>query len=178
MKVPRLEKIMQFKTSFLNMLTRTARDLHVKQIVTRSVNPDKKKFAPLSKKYKREKAQKYNSTKPNLMASGQMFNELQPQKPQKIGSGVKAKGIGSVTNIILTYGIKSSLTHKRNKGTIKTGELMNLHQNGTENMPKRDITGDRVLHDVTLNKVVDLLVNQINKNIRDALHPKKTNVNI
>ena len=169
---------MQFKKSFLNMLTRTARDTHVKIITRKSINPDKKKFKPLSKRYKKEKAFKYNSTKPNLMASGLMFSQFQPQKPQKIGSGVSAKGSGSVTNIILTYGIKSGASHPRNKGSIPTGELMNIHQNGTKDMPVRDIAGDKVLHDETRDKVVDLLVNQINNNIRDALHPNKSNTNL
>ena len=156
------------------MLTKLARDMHVKTIIRTSTNPDKKKFKPLSTKYKRNKAQLYNSTKPNLRATGQMFNELQAQKPQKVGSGPNAKGLGSVTNIILTYGIKSGASHPRNKGSIPTGQLMNLHQNGTSNMPSRDIAGEKVLHDVTRDKVVNLLVNQINKNIRDALNPKST----
>ena len=78
----------------------------------------------------------------------------------------------------MTYGIKSGANHPRNKGSIPTGELMNMHQNGTKNMPVRDIAGDKVLHDETRDKVVDLLVNQINKNIRDALHPNKSNTNL
>lgn len=174
MKIPKLEKIMQFKNSFLNMVTKTARDLHVNQIIRTSRNPDKRKFARLSSKYKKQKAMQFNSTKPNLMASGQMFAELKPQKPQKVGSGIKATGGGSVTNIMLTYGIKSGAMHSRNKGTIPTGELMNLHQNGTKNMPARDIAGEKVLHDITINKVVDMLVNQIDRNIRDSLSPGKT----
>ena len=46
MVIPKLEKIMQFKRSFLTMLTRTARDMHVKAIIRTSTNPDKKKKKP------------------------------------------------------------------------------------------------------------------------------------
>ena len=164
---------MQFKTSFLTMLTKTARDMHVNYIFRTARSPDGAKFKKLSKKYMRNKASKYNSTKANLVASGHLLNELKPQKPQKIGGGSDGR-----TNIILTYGIKSGSTHKRNKGTIKTGELMNLHQNGTRTMPARDIAGESVLPKATRDKVVELLVNQLNINIEGALRPNKTTENL
>tara|TARA_R110002020_G_scaffold177887_3_gene370658 strand:+ start:518 stop:1039 length:522 start_codon:yes stop_codon:yes gene_type:complete len=168
-KTPRLEKIMQFRTSFLKMITKTARNIHVQYIFKTARSPDGKKFKKLTRKYAVEKADKYNSTKANLSASGLMFEQLQPQKPQKIGGGGSGR-----SNIILTYGIKSSAMHPRNKGTIPTGELMNLHQNGTSNMPARDIAGEKTLPDIARDTIVKLLVNQIDKNIKDALHPGKT----
>jgi len=167
--MPSLEKIMQFRTSFLKMLTKTARDLHVGYIFKTARSPDGKKFKKLTRKYMVEKADKYNSTKANLTASGLMFSQFKPRKPEKIGgSGFNR------SNIILTYGIKSGDIHPRNKGVIETGKLMNLHQNGTEDMPARDIAGEKTLPDVARDKVISLLVNQINKNIEDALRPNRT----
>lgn len=169
--MPSLEKIMQFNMSFLKMLTKTARDIHVQYIFKRARSPDGKKFTKLSRKYMVEKADLYNSTKANLTASGLMFDQFKPKKPEKIGGGGTGSGR---SNIILTYGIRSSAVHPRNKGSISTGELMIMHQNGTNIMPARDIAGEKVLPDIARDKVVDLLVNQIDRNIRGALRPNKT----
>ena len=172
-RMPRLEKILQFRTSFLKMLTKTARDMHVRLIVRKSTNPDGKKFKKLTREYKIEKAQKYNSTKPNLRASGLLFDQFQPHKPEKIGSAGK-----SGTNILLSYGIKGGARHPRRKGSIPSFTLMEYHQDGTKNMPARDIAGEKVLHNATRDKVVELLVNQIDRNIEDALAPFKADLTL
>lgn len=176
-RMPRLEKILQFRTSFLKMLTKTARDMHVRLIVRKSTNPDGKKFKKLTREYKIEKAQKYNSTKPNLRASGLLFDQFQPHKPEKIGSA-GVGGPGSVTNILLSYGIKGGARHPRRKGSIPSFTLMEYHQDGTKNMPARDIAGEKVLHNATRDKVVSLLVNQINLNIEGALAPFKADLTL
>ena len=168
-RIPKLEKIMQFRNSFLKAVTKVARDLHVQYIFKTARSPDGRKFTKLSRKYAVEKASKYNSTKANLTASGLMFSQFRPKKPEKIGGGGSGR-----SNIILTYGTGSSDMHPRNKGQISTGELMILHQNGTSIMPARDIAGEKTLPDVARDKVIEMLVNQINKNIRDALRPGKT----
>ena len=168
-KIPKLEKIMQFRNSFLKAVTKVARDLHVGYISSTAKNPDGKKFTKLSRRYGVEKQNKYGNSQANLTASGLMFSQFKPKKPEKIGGGGSGR-----SNIILTYGTGSSDMHPRNKGQIPTGELMILHQNGTSIMPARDIAGEKTLPDVARDKVIEMLVNQINKNIRDALRPGKT----
>ena len=158
-RIPKLEKIMQFRNSFLKAVTKVARDLHVGYISSTAKNPDGKKFTKLSRRYGVEKQNKYGNSQANLTASGLMFSQFKPKKPEKIGGGGSGR-----SNIILTYGTGSSDMHPRNKG----------HQNGTTNMPARDIAGEKTLPDVARDKVIEMLVNQINKNIRDALRPGKT----
>lgn len=172
-RIPKLEKIIKFRTSFLKAVTKVARDLHVQYISSTAKSPDNKKFTKLSRKYAVEKQKKYNSSQANLTASGLMFSQFKPKKPEKIGGGGSGR-----SNIILTYGTGSSDMHPRNKGNISTGELMIMHQNGTKNMPARDIAGEKTLPDVARDKVVDMLVNQINKNIEDAMRPRKTTENL
>ena len=55
---------------------------------------------------------------------------------------------------------------------------MEYHQDGTKNMPARDIAGEKVLHNATRDKVVSLLVNQINLNIEGALAPFKADLTL
>jgi len=163
-KMPDLEKIIQFPKSFLKMLTRKARDLHVNIIIRTSTNPDGEKFPSLSHKYKLFKADKYNSTKPNLMASGLMFSQLQPEKPKK--SGPKNT---------MTYAIKGSAVHSSGQSS---GQIMNMHQEGKGKYKKRDITGKQVLHKTTQIELARLIVNQIDRNIEKTLAPYKWEVKL
>ena len=156
-KMPDLLKIIQFSKPFLKMLTRKARDMHVNIIVRTSTNPDGNKFLPLSKKYKKFKADKYNSTKANLKASGLMFSHFQPEAPKKTGS-----------TTYMTYAIKGNAAHERDK---LSGEIMNYHQEGAGHNKKRDIAGQTVLHKETQEELARLIVNQIDKNIEKTLAP-------
>ena len=170
MTIPKIEKILQFRQSFLKMLTKVARDTHVKLIVGTARGPKGVRFRKLSGRYAKEKLDKYGLDSPNLSASGLMFDQFKPKKPKNIG--------GTFGNIKLSYGISGGAVHPRNKGSVSTSQLMTYHQEGTDTMPARDIAGEKVLHNETRDKVVRLLVNQINRNIRDALHPGKTTENL
>ncbi len=155
--LPSLEKIIQFSKPFLKNLTKVARDSHVNIIIRTSTNPDGKKFPKLTRKYKKFKANKYNSTKANLYASGSMLKELKPQLPKK------TRGLST-----LNYAIKGNSVRKDGKSH---GQIMHYHQEGEGHNKVRDITGERVLHKETQRELASRIVNQINKNIETTLAP-------
>ncbi len=163
-KMPSLEKIIQFRKPFLRNLTKVARDNHVRIIMRTSTNPDGKRFPKLTKKYKKFKAQKYNSTKPNLRASGLMLSQLEAQEPRK-SSGLST----------LNYAIKGNATHEKGKSS---GQIMNYHQEGAGHNKVRDIAGERVLHKHTQKELAKRIVNQINKNIEETLAPYEVTLRV
>lgn len=162
--MPDLSKIIQFPKSFLKMLTKKARDMHVNIIVSTNMNPDGDVFEPLSSRYGNLKEEKYGSRKPNLKASGLMFSQLQPEKPKKTGS-----------TSTMTYAIKGNAVRSSGKSS---GLIMNYHQEGAGHNKKRDIAGKTVLHKSTQIDLAVLIVNQIDRNIEKTLAPYKWEVKI
>ena len=177
-KVPRLKEIMKFKTSFLNELTRKAKEMHLFIIKTKWRSPDGKRFPKLTKKYAKEKQKKYGNRNPNLHASGLMFRQIKAKKP-------KRKKFNS--DITLSYGVENGATHPRNKGdSIPTAELLTFHADAVTPNKFRPITGksgsfgstQKAIHNQTKDILVKDLVNQMSKNIERALRPYVTKIDL
>ena len=182
-RIPKLEEIMDFKTSFLKKVTKKARNMHLDIIKATFRSPDGRLFPKLSKKYARQKQKKHGNTKPNLFATGLMFKQIIPFKPKRARKS---------SDVTLSYGIKPSSKHPRNNGkSISTVDLISFHQNATPPNKLRNITSEgsfsfsgdeinqnKVIHNLTSDMVVKDLVNQISKNIVKALKPHKITINL
>jgi hypothetical protein len=182
-KLPKLEQIMDFKTSFLKKVTKKARDMHLDIIKTSWRSPDGRKFPKLTKKYAKEKQKKYGNKNPNLFASGLLFKQIVPFTPKRSNKS---------SDVNLSYGIKSSSKHPRKKGdSISSIELMGFHQSATPPNKLRNITAEgsfsfsgdeinqnKVIHNLTRDMIVKGLVNQISKNIVKALKPHKVTIDL
>ncbi len=182
-RIPKLEEIMDFKTSFLKKVTKKARNMHLDIIKATFRSPDGRLFPKLSKKYARQKQKKHGNTKPNLFATGLMFKQIIPFKPKRARKS---------SDVTLSYGIKPSSKHPRNNGkSISTVDLINFHQSATPPNKLRNITSEgsfsfsgdeinqnKVIHNLTRDMVVKDLVNQISKNIVKALKPHKITINL
>jgi hypothetical protein len=177
-KIPPLEKIMEFKTSFLNELTRKAKEMHLFIIKTKWRSPDGKRFPKLTKKYAKEKQKKYGNKNPNLYASGLMFRQIKAKKPKR------KKFISDIT---LSYGVENGATHPRNKGdNIPTADLLTFHADAVPPNKHRPITGKagsmgslyKAIHNQTRDMLVKDLVNQMSKNIKRALSPYSTKIDL
>ena len=166
-KFPKFEKIIDFPMKFLKVLTKKTRDNHVSIIEGSHRSTSGASFKKLSKDYAILKKVKYGHDKPNLKASGLLLEHLEPNKPEKSSRRVR-----------ISYGIRSGKQHPRNSGSLPSAKLMTYHQEGTETMPARDISGEKALHNDTRDKVVDDLVNQVAKNIEKALKPYKADLTI
>ena len=187
-RIPKLEEIMDFKTSFLKKVTKKARNMHLDIIKATFRSPDGRLFPKLSKKYARQKQKKHGNTKHNLFATGLMFKQIIPFKPKRARKS---------SDVTLSYGIKPSSKHPRNNGkSISTVDLISFHQNATPPNKLRNITSEgatfggsltfsgqdisnqKVIHNQTRDMIVEGLVNQISKNIVKALKPHKITINL
>tara|TARA_Y100000310_G_C20498810_1_gene722885 strand:+ start:483 stop:989 length:507 start_codon:yes stop_codon:yes gene_type:complete len=167
-RIPKLEEIIKFSSSFLLSVTKEARDTHLGIIEEKYTNPDGRRFKELvDKDYIKLKKREYGHTKPNLKASGLLFSQIQAKPPRK-----------SRSKTVLKYGIRSGAVHPRNKGSISSATLMGYHQDGAGLNKKRDIAGEKVLHNDTIDEIAPMFVNQIRKNIERALRPGRTDLTL
>ena len=173
-KVPKLEQIMKFSTSFLNSITMKARVKHLDIIKTKMRSPDGRKFPNLTTEYANEKQRKHGNKDPNLFATGLMFKQILPKKPKRQRWN---------SDVTLSYGVKDSDMHPRNKGDkIRTADLLTFHAEAVRPNKFRQITGrvgtQKVIHNETRDMILKDLVNQLSKNIKRALRPYSTNIDL
>jgi hypothetical protein len=152
-KIPDLEKLIEFTSADLNKIAQNVLKAH-KDDVRKNARGPKGKFKELSNKplnvynglsYKQYKQKTFNNNTPNLYASGDMFNAIKVQGKPKVGKEFSVK-----------YGITDT----------KESKKLNRHMHG-KGVPKRAISEkDKPIPDPAVEILLDGIASVIKKNFQ------------
>tara|TARA_R100001244_G_scaffold74987_1_gene59799 strand:+ start:87 stop:596 length:510 start_codon:yes stop_codon:yes gene_type:complete len=157
MKVPDLEKLVEFTPTDLSKIVLAVSNAHKKDVIDNARGP-KRKFKELSRRktieyngemisYREYKNRVYRNDQPNLFASGDMFKTFKPQGKPSTGVEFSVK-----------YGITDA----------KQAEKMNRHLTGVPGrLPRRAISeSDKPLPDPAIKVLLAGLAKAIQRNFK------------